>query len=100
MEWLPFTKHIFIYKYTSGDGLFLSCGKTDSYPANNGGVSGSIACVCDGKNPCSWQSADFRNEISEDEICISDHSCPVSLVYIYTQYICLSSLRFEFMAAI
>ena len=61
----------------NGDGLQVKC-PAGSYPGNNGGDAGYIACVCDGKNPCKWMSEDFTGDITEDEICITDHSCPIA----------------------
>ena len=63
---------------TNGDGVMVECAGPDAYPANNGGIDGSIACVCDGKNDCEWQSDDFLGDITEDGVCITDHTCPVS----------------------
>ena len=61
-----------------GDGVTVECAATGAYPANNGGTTGDIACVCDGKNLCEWQSEDFKGDITEDGVCITDHTCPVT----------------------
>ena len=62
----------------NGDGVLVECAGPDAYPANNGGTDGTIACICDGKNPCEWDSEDFLGDITEDDICITDHTCPVT----------------------
>jgi len=65
----------------ANDAVFVQCDASDfdnpSYPATNGGQGGTISCVCDGKNLCEWQSEDFKGEITEDGVCITDHTCPV-----------------------
>ena len=61
----------------NGGSLTVSCVDPDAIPANNGGTSGVVTCVCDGKNDCSWESDDFVAEITEDGMCITDHVCPV-----------------------
>jgi len=67
-----------------GSGYKIGCSDTDNhFPANNGGVNGYVACVCDGKVDCTWQSEDFLGDLTEDGICISDHTCPMSAWFDY-----------------
>ena len=60
-----------------GAGIKLSCTDPDAFPANNGGTNGYIYCECDGKNNCEWKSDDFKGDLTEDDICITDSNCPV-----------------------
>jgi hypothetical protein len=60
-----------------GDGKKVTC--LTGTAAANGKLSGRVACVCDGVNPCSWQSQDFLGEITEAGMCITDDTCPISL---------------------
>ena len=60
-----------------GAGIKLSCTDPDAFPANNGGTDGYIYCECDGKSNCEWKSDDFKGDLTEDDICITDSNCPV-----------------------
>ena len=60
------------------NAVTVQCTDPNAIPANNGGTTGQLKCICDGKNPCEWQSDDFVGEITEDAMCITDHTCPVS----------------------
>jgi hypothetical protein len=64
---------------TDGFGYEVSCPDADSYLSNNGASStGFIACNCDGKTDCKWETDDIKGDITEDGICVTDSSCPVS----------------------
>ena len=67
-------------EYEGGDGLILQCSDPNALPANDGGPNAdmSIACVCDGKTNCEWQSEDFKGELEEDCMCVTDTKCPVT----------------------
>jgi len=63
----------------------VSCSDPDAIPATNaGGVDGAIHCTCDGKSDCYWSSDDFLGELTEEEMCITDTTCPVSMFKTYT----------------
>jgi len=62
---------------TDGFGYEVSCTEPGSYLASTG-TSGFIACNCDGKNPCEWESDDITGDITEDDICITDSTCPIT----------------------
>jgi hypothetical protein len=74
-------------------GYSITCAG-DKYPANNGNGNGHIACVCDGKVDCSWQSDDFLGDLTEDGICISDTTCPLSKWFEYEGELILARNRF------
>jgi len=75
------------------DGVEIECADPSAYPALNGGDKGTIACVCDGKNPCTWQSDDFLGDIAEDDLCITNTDCPIPSDY-YPGDIQIVSQRF------
>jgi len=82
---------------SSGDGtttVTVSCADPDAMPANNGGSSGTINCVCDGNNDCEWQSTDFLGDITEDGICPSDSNCPISTWLMYDGELQLTREKF------
>jgi len=64
---------------TVNNSLTVECADPNAIPANNGGTDGVITCVCDGKNDCVWQSDDFVGDITEDGMCITDHTCPKTM---------------------
>ena len=55
---------------------------------------GTIACICDGKNPCTWQSEDFLGDITEEDLCITDSECPISVWTDYYGLIDVTKERF------
>ena len=64
-----------------GAGIELKCDEADAFPSNNGGTSGFIYCNCDGKSDCEWKSDDFdgfNGPLTEDGICVTDSTCPVT----------------------
>lgn len=63
---------------TAGNNITVECADANAIPANNGGIDGTLTCVCDGKNNCYWESDDFVGELTEDGMCITDHVCPVT----------------------
>lgn len=62
---------------TDGFGYEVSCTEPGSYLASSA-TSDFIACNCDGKNPCEWESDDITGDITEDDICITDSTCPIT----------------------
>ena len=77
-----------------GTGYEIECTDPNAYPALNGANQGTIACVCDGKNPCTWSSSDFLGDITEDGLCITDKTCPVSMWADYHGHIDVTNERF------
>jgi hypothetical protein len=77
-----------------GAGIKLSCTDPDAFPANNGGTDGYIYCECDGKSNCEWKSDDFKGDLTEDDICITDSNCPVSPWLSYDGELQLSREKF------
>ena len=64
------------YDDTTGE---VTCTDPNAYPANDGNPnSGIVTCVCDGKNNCEWQSDDFKGDIEEECMCLTDSKCPVT----------------------
>ena len=59
-----------------------------------GGTTGTLQCVCDGKNPCEWKSDDFSGDLNEDDMCITDHTCPKKAFEIYTGELDMTRNRF------
>merc|ERR1712037_356056 len=65
----------------------VSCSDPDAIPATNaGGVDGAIHCTCDGKSDCYWSSDDFLGELTEEEMCITDTTCPSSRIFTISRW--------------
>ena len=62
----------------NGAGIELKCEDADAFPSNNGGSNGHIYCECDGKSDCEWKSDDFSGPLTEEGICVTDSTCPVT----------------------
>jgi len=78
-----------------GDGYKVECSASNAYMAtNNGDTFGYISCLCDGKNPCKWMSDDFSSEITEDDICVTDHTCPITPFFMYQGELDINRNRF------
>jgi len=64
---------------TDGFGYEVSCGEPGSTLAGGGASTAFIACNCDGgKTDCKWESDELPDGITEDGVCPSDSSCPIT----------------------
>ena len=61
---------------TNGFGYEVSCTEPGSTLAANGASTAFIACNCDGKTDCQWESDDLPGPLTEDGVCPSDSDCP------------------------
>ena len=78
---------------TNGDGRQILC---DTGVPTSQSSSGFVACVCDGKVDCEWQSDDFNLEdnIDSADFCITDSECPVTIWKTYQTHTTFSQNRF------
>ena len=61
---------------TNGFGYEVSCTEPGSTLGANGASTAFIACNCDGKTDCQWESDDLPGPLTEDGVCPSDSDCP------------------------
>ena len=61
---------------TDGFGYEISCTEVGSTLGANGASTAFIACNCDGKTDCKWESDDLPGPLTENGVCPSDSACP------------------------
>ena len=80
-------------KNTEGDGRQIMC---DNGVPTSQSSAGFVACVCDGKVNCQWQSDDFslEGEVDSSDFCITDSECPVTIWKTYQAHTSFNQNRF------